>query len=61
MLRPQASTGHSPRCFGIDTSHYGHCAIFLKVDLQPAASELSFAESSAPGSDRPDRSFLKPT
>ena len=49
MLRPQASPGQSPRRFGvgIDTSRYGHCAIFLKDDLQPAAAELSFAESAA--------------
>src|SRR5215470_20163607 len=30
---------------GIDTSRYGHYAAFLRDDLQPAAAELSFAES----------------
>ena len=30
---------------GIDTSRYGHYAVFLKEDLQPAADELAFAES----------------
>jgi hypothetical protein len=30
---------------GIDTSRYGHYAAFLRDDLQPAADELSFAES----------------
>jgi transposase len=30
---------------GIDTSRYGHYAAFLGDDLQPAADELSFAES----------------
>jgi hypothetical protein len=25
---------------GIDTSRYGHCAAFLRDDLQPAAGEL---------------------
>jgi len=36
-----------PRCVGvgIDTSRYGHCAAFLRDDLQPAAAELQFAES----------------
>jgi len=32
---------------GIDTSRYGHYAAFLGDDLQPAAAELSFAESAA--------------
>jgi transposase len=32
---------------GIDTSRYGHYAAFLGDDLQPAADELSFAESAA--------------
>src|SRR5437870_5808218 len=38
-----------PRRFGvgIDTSRYGHYAAFLSDDLQPAAQELSFAESAA--------------
>jgi transposase len=30
---------------GIDTSRYGHYACFLRDDLQPAADELTFAES----------------
>jgi transposase len=30
---------------GIDTSRYGHYAVFLRHDLQDAAAELSFAES----------------
>lgn len=32
---------------GIDTSRYGHYAAFLRDDLQPAAADLSFAESAA--------------
>jgi hypothetical protein len=32
---------------GIDVSRYGHYAAFLRDDLQPAASELQFAESAA--------------
>jgi transposase len=32
---------------GIDTSRYGHHACFLRDDLQAAADELAFAESSA--------------
>jgi transposase len=32
---------------GIDTSRYGHYAVFLRDDLQPAAAELSFVESAA--------------
>lgn len=32
---------------GIDASRYGHHAVFLREDLQPAAAELSFAESAA--------------
>jgi len=32
---------------GIDTSRYGHYAAFLRADLQPAATELPFAESAA--------------
>jgi len=44
------STQQPPRRFGvgIDTSRYGHYAVFLRDDLQPAADELPFAES-APG------------
>jgi transposase len=30
---------------GIDTSRYGHYAVFLRDDGQPAAAELAFAES----------------
>jgi len=30
---------------GIDTSRYGHYAVFLRHDLQPVADELPFAES----------------
>ena len=40
--RPPARIG-----VGIDTSRYGHYAAFLGDDLQPAAAELSFAESAA--------------
>jgi hypothetical protein len=40
--RPTARIG-----VGIDTSRYGHYAAFLADDLQPAAAELSFAESAA--------------
>src|SRR5438067_70723 len=32
---------------GIDTSRYGHYAVFLRDDLHPAADELSFPESAA--------------
>jgi transposase len=32
---------------GIDVSRYGHHAVFLREDLQPAAAELTFAESAA--------------
>ena len=32
---------------GLDTARYGHYASFLRDDLQPAAEELSFAESAA--------------
>jgi transposase len=41
--------GEQPCCVGvgIDTSRYGHYAAFLRDDLQPAAAELSFAESAA--------------
>jgi transposase len=49
MLPQPAPAPQSPRRFGvgIDTSRYGHCAVFLRDDLQPAAEELSFAESAA--------------
>ncbi len=49
-MPPQpASAPQSPRrCgVGIDTSRYGHYAVFLKDDLQPAADELAFPESDA--------------
>lgn len=32
---------------GIDTSRYGHYAVFLKDDLLPACAELSFVESAS--------------
>lgn len=32
---------------GIDTARYGHHATFLRPDSQPAAANLTFAESSA--------------
>ena len=49
MLAQHAATPQSPRRIGvgIDTSRYGHYAVFLKDDLQPAADELSFPESAA--------------
>jgi transposase len=49
MLPQHTPAPQSPRCFGvgIDTSRYGHYAVFLRDDLQPAAVELSFAESAA--------------
>jgi len=49
MLPQHASTPQSPRRIGvgIDTSRYGHYAVFLRDDLQPAADELAFAESAA--------------
>jgi transposase len=43
---PQRTGSPSPRIgVGIDTSRYGHYAAFLRDDLQPACTELSFAES----------------
>ena len=47
MLPHPAPVPPSPRRLGvgIDTSRYGHYAVFLKDDLQPAAPELAFAES----------------
>src|SRR3984957_10621721 len=47
MLPRHAAAPQSPRRFGvgIDTSRYGHYGAFLRDDLQPAAAELSFAES----------------
>jgi transposase len=49
MLPHAGSAPQSPRRFavGLDTSRYGHYAAFLRDDLQPAAAELSFAESAA--------------
>jgi transposase len=49
MLPHPAPAPLSPRHFGvgIDTSRYGHCAAFLRDDLQPAAADLSFTESGA--------------
>ena len=47
MLPHPAPAPQSPRrCgVGIDTSRYGHYAVFLRDDLQPAAAELAFVES----------------
>jgi hypothetical protein len=47
MLPQPVPLPQSPRRIGvgIDTSRYGHYAVFLKDDLQPAADELAFAES----------------
>lgn len=49
MLPQPVPVPQSPRRFGvgIDTSRYGHYAVFLRDDLQPAADELAFAESAA--------------
>src|SRR6516164_1213640 len=52
MLSQPAQRPQSPdpsKCIGvgIDTSRYGHYAVFLRDDLQPAAAELQFAESAA--------------
>jgi transposase len=49
MLPEHAATPQSPRRIGVgvDTSRYGHYAVFLRDDLQPAADELSFPESAA--------------
>src|SRR6266850_1375258 len=49
--RSSAAPGDTPAAtpvaigVGIDTSRYGHHAIFLDADLQPAAPELKFVES----------------
>jgi transposase len=43
----RAESAPLPVGVGIDTSRYGHQAVFLRADLQPAAAELSFAESAA--------------
>jgi transposase len=49
MLPHHVPAPQPPRRFGvgIDTSHYGHYAAFLRDDLQPAADELQFPESAA--------------
>ena len=49
MLAQHAPAPQSPRRLGvgIDTARYGHYAVFLSADLQPAAAELPFAESAA--------------
>jgi hypothetical protein len=49
MLAHPTPAPQSPRRFGvgIDTSRYGHYAVFLRDDLEPAAAELQFAESAA--------------
>jgi len=49
MLPQHTPAPQSPRRFGvgIDTSRYGHYAVFLREDLQPAVDELAVAESAA--------------
>jgi transposase len=49
MLPHQVAAPQLPRRVGvgIDTSRYGHYAVFLRDDLQPAAAELAFPESAA--------------
>ena len=49
MLPQSASTSPAVRCVGVglDTARYGHYAVFLRDDLQPAAEELAFAVSAA--------------
>src|SRR5262249_54470466 len=44
---PPPPPPHPPRRIGvgIDPSRYGHYAVFLRDDLQPADAELAFAES----------------
>jgi len=42
---PRDSRSPTPIGVGVDTSRYGHYAVFLRPDLQPAAAELAFAES----------------
>src|SRR5215472_8330060 len=47
-VRAASALSSSHRCgVGIDTSRYGHYAVFLREDLQPAADELAFSESAA--------------
>src|SRR5262245_45868223 len=47
MLTRAPADSQPPRRIGvgIDTSRYGHYAAFLRDDWQPAAAELTFAES----------------
>src|SRR5262245_39269280 len=46
LPRPSANPQAPPPIgVGIDTSRYGHYAVFLADDLQPADAELPFAES----------------
>ena len=48
LPRPPSAPQSPRRCgVGIDTSRYGHYAVFLTDDLQPAADDLAFAESAA--------------
>jgi transposase len=44
---PQQLAQAVPIGVGIDTSRYGHYAVFLQDPLQPAAAELQFPESAA--------------
>lgn len=45
---PVSQSAPPRRCgVGLDTSRYGHYAVFLGDDLQPAAAELAFPESAA--------------
>lgn len=39
---PQPQADANMHRIGIDASHYGHYAAFLRDDLQPAAGELQF-------------------
>src|SRR5476649_1541576 len=43
--QPQADAKTVRIGVGIDTSRYGHYAVFLRDDLQPAAGELQFMEA----------------
>lgn len=46
LPQPTASSQPARRIgVGIDTARYGHYAVFLRDDLQPAAADLTFAES----------------
>jgi len=44
-LTPAAAPAAVRIGVGIDTARYGHYAVFLRDDLQPAAAELPFTES----------------